>query len=136
MVFAIHWHESAMDLHVFPIPIPSPVSLPIWSLWVFPVHQPWTLVCKRTFKIFFSSNFQRFQYYSLWSLCCTSHSPCIYFITGSLYLVIPFTYFTHPTSHLWLPLICSIYELSFRNFFKRFHMLSEITWYLSLTYFI
>ena len=22
VVFAIHWHESAMDLHVFPIPIP------------------------------------------------------------------------------------------------------------------
>ena len=27
MVFAIHWHESAMDLHVFPIPIPPPTSL-------------------------------------------------------------------------------------------------------------
>ena len=24
MVFAIHWHESAMDLHVFPILIPPP----------------------------------------------------------------------------------------------------------------
>ena len=41
MVFAIHWHESAMDLHVFPILTPPP---PIPSLWVFPVHQPWTLV--------------------------------------------------------------------------------------------
>ena len=40
MVFAIHWHESAMDLHVFPIPIP----LPIPSLWVFPVHQSWAPV--------------------------------------------------------------------------------------------
>ena len=34
MVFAIYWHEPAMDLHVFPIP----------SLWVVPVHQPWARV--------------------------------------------------------------------------------------------
>ena len=44
MVFVIHWHESAMDLHVFPIPIPSPTSLSTRSLWVFPVHQAWALV--------------------------------------------------------------------------------------------
>ena len=44
MVFAIHWHESAMDLHVFPIPIPVPTSLSTRSLWVFPVHQPQALV--------------------------------------------------------------------------------------------
>ena len=44
MVFAIHWHESAMDLHVFPIPIPPPTSLSTRSLWVFPVHQAWALV--------------------------------------------------------------------------------------------
>ena len=31
MVFAILWHESAMDLHVFPIPIPPPTSLSIPS---------------------------------------------------------------------------------------------------------
>ena len=44
MIFAIHWHESAMDLPVFPIPIPAPTCLPTPSLWVFPVHQPWALV--------------------------------------------------------------------------------------------
>ena len=40
VVFAIHRHESVMDLHVFPIPIPPPTSLPIPFFWVFPVLQP------------------------------------------------------------------------------------------------
>ena len=44
MVFVIHWHESAMDLHVFPILITPPTSVSTWSLWVFPVHQARALV--------------------------------------------------------------------------------------------
>ena len=33
-----------MGLHVFPIPVPPPLSLSIRSLWVFPVHQGRALV--------------------------------------------------------------------------------------------
>ena len=39
--FAIYWHGSAMGVHVSPFLKPPGTSLPIQSLWVIPVHQPW-----------------------------------------------------------------------------------------------
>ena len=37
--FVIHWNETSMGLHVFPLPIPPPTSLSTHSPQVFPVHQ-------------------------------------------------------------------------------------------------
>ena len=54
--------------------------------------------------------------------------PVTYFITGSLYLLIPFTYFTHSTAscignHQFVPCVYeSVPVLFFVRLFFKFHM--------------
>ena len=42
--FVIHWNETSLSLHVFPIPIPPPTSLSTRYLQVLPEHQVRALV--------------------------------------------------------------------------------------------
>ena len=42
--FVIHWNETSLSLHVFPIPIPPATSLSTRSLQVLPEHQVRALV--------------------------------------------------------------------------------------------
>ena len=85
------------------------------------------------------------QYYWLYSLCCTLH-PLTYFITGSLYILISFTYFTHPpvpissattvySLYLWLRvyLFSVSMTFSFYVFSFAFFLDSQVIWYLSFS---
>ena len=70
--FAIHQHESATGVHVFPILNPPPTSLPIPSLWVVPVHQPQaSCILHRTW----TGNSFLIWYYTCFNVILPSHPP-------------------------------------------------------------
>ena len=94
----MHWHETAMGLHVFPIPIPPHTSLSTRSLWVFPVHQvgelvsciqPGLVICFTIDKIHVSipSVIRSSDIYQMlpWNCLCSSGCTCKVWISSSLW---------------------------------------------------
>ena len=70
--FAIHQHESATGVHMFPILNPPPTSLPIPSLWVIPVHQlQASCILHRTW----TGNSFLIRYYTCFNAILPNHPP-------------------------------------------------------------
>ena len=70
--FAIHQHESATGIHVFPILNAPPTSLPIASLWVIPVHQPQASCIMH--RIWTGDSFH-IWYYTCFNVILPNHPP-------------------------------------------------------------
>ena len=70
--FAIYWHESAMGVHVFPTLNSPPISLPIPSLRVIPVHQPQaSCILHQTW----TGDSFLIWYYTCFNVILPNHSP-------------------------------------------------------------
>ena len=81
----------------------------------------------RNVKIYSLSNFQANNIVlTIVTMLCITSLWLLYFITGSLYLLIPFTHFSHPP-------ICSLYLwiCLFTCLFVGIPHVSEIIWHLS-----
>ena len=83
--FAIHWHESAMGVHVVPIlnllPLPSPFHPSGSSQCTSPKHPVW----------------------------CIKPGPAISFTCDDLHVSMPFSHITHPCPLPQSPKDCSIH---------------------------
>ena len=68
---AIHQHESTMGIHAFPILNLPPISLPVLSLWVIPVHQPQaSCILHRTW-----TGYSFLIYYTCFNAILPNHPP-------------------------------------------------------------
>ena len=73
--------------------------------------------------------------------CYTLHPHDIYFITGSLYLLTPFTHFAHPlppplplaTTHLFCVSVSLVWVLVVNSTYKRDHTVFVFLWLISLS---
>ena len=88
----------------------------------------------RTFKIYSFSNFQIYNtvLLAIVTMPYITSPGLTYFITGSLYLLTPFSHFMHPYPRLWQPQICSVY-LWFQVFYFLVPHIDETYSYLSFS---
>ena len=116
--FVIHWNETAMDLHVFPIQIPPPTSLSTRSLWVFPVHQARALVSCIHLRLVICFTLDNIHVSMLFSwnippLPSPTESKRLFYTSVSLFLFCIYGYHYHLSKfHIYVLVYCNGLYLS------------------------
>ena len=114
--FAIQQHESTMGVHMFPILNPTPISLPIPSLWVIPVHQPqasciphWTWTGD-SFLIW---------YYTYFNAILPNHPPSLSHRVQKTVLYICVSFAILHTTDEWIRKLWYIYTMEYYSAIKK-----------------
>ena len=89
--FAIHWHQSAMGVHVSPNPKPPPTTLPTPSFRVVPVHRfEYPVLCIKLGLVIYFTYCNTYVSVLFSQIITPLHSPTeskgLFFISGSLLL--------------------------------------------------
>ena len=92
--FAIHQHESATGVHMFPILNPPLTSLPVPSFWVIPVHQlQASCILHRTW----TGDSVLIWYYTCFNAILPNHPPSLSHRVQKTVLYICVSLFSFPT---------------------------------------